>query len=200
MINTSGAVCFTFIVCLLYCACLCSNVASPRCHGLVCACAISWSYLLVRINPFMPNDTRFVCFCLAGMRIATIYAKTHLRTLLSQNVGVFCPSSEGFLMIRIQILCGKAFVRLMCLNQFLVGMMPSSAPKGLIPFNELKYQILYCPPLPRVYLTWQIAQTLMRRHVMRRFISIYATICKCSFLFFLHKCTNHITTIAYIEF
>ena len=52
-----------------------------------------------------------------------------------------------------------------------------------------------------MYLTWQKAQTLMRRRVMRRLIWVYATICKCAFLyFFLHKYINHVTTIAYIEF
>ena len=29
-----------------------------------------------------------------------------------------------------------------------------------------------CPPLPIMYLTWQIAQTLMRRHVMLPFLIV----------------------------
>ena len=42
------------------------------------------------------------------MGVATVYAKTRLRTLL--NMGFFYPSSEGFLMICIQNVCGKAIL------------------------------------------------------------------------------------------
>ena len=43
---------------------------------------------------------------LTNMGAATIYAKTYLRTNFEQeNMLLFYPSSEGFLMIRIQNLC-----------------------------------------------------------------------------------------------
>ena len=59
--------------------------------------------------------------CLARLPIgvATIYAKTHVRTHWNENMGLFYPSYEGILMICIQNVCKKAI--LMCLIPILVG-------------------------------------------------------------------------------
>ena len=46
-----------------------------------------------------------VIFYSLYMGAATIYAETNLHTLMNQNYGMFYPSSEAFLMIRIQKVC-----------------------------------------------------------------------------------------------
>ena len=65
------------------------------------------------------------------MGTATIYTKTHLHTHLKENMVLFYPSSEGFLMMHIQNVCGKAILR--CLIPILVdviydGIICSKAP------------------------------------------------------------------------
>ena len=59
------------------------------------------------------------------MGVATIYAETHSRTLLNKNMIILkiiiLFQVEGFLMIRIQNVCGKAIQ--MCLTPILVGAM-----------------------------------------------------------------------------
>ena len=65
------------------------------------------------------------------MDIATIYAKTRLRTLL--NMGFFYPSSEGFLMICIQNMCGTPIqVRLI---PILVGVIYDGIICSMAPFE-----------------------------------------------------------------
>ena len=54
------------------------------------------------------------------MGLATIYAKTHLRIDLNRNYGIIYPSSESFLVIRIQKVCGKTI--LMCIIPIFVGL------------------------------------------------------------------------------
>ena len=65
------------------------------------------------------------------MGVATIYAKTHLRTLLSMCF--FYPSSEGFLMICIQNMCGKAI--LVRLIPILVGVIYDGIICSKTPFK-----------------------------------------------------------------
>ena len=108
------------------------------------------------------------------MGLVTIYAKTHLRTLLNLNLGSFYHRSEGFLMIRIQNVCGKAI--LMCLNQIFgkyIMVLSALRPPCMIkhPSNEgkevlihIRFNIVHCYH-EFAYITWQIAQTLMRRRV-----------------------------------
>ena len=58
--------------------------------------------------------------------VATIYPKTHLRTHFNRKYGNslhLYPSSDGFLMIRIQNVCEKAI--LTCLIPILVGFIMS---------------------------------------------------------------------------
>ena len=74
-------------------------------------------------------------------------------------------SEEEFLMIRIQNVCGKAI--LIGLFPILVGVtydgiICSKTPLRVAPINVVKNVMihirnLYCPPLPRMSLTWQIA-------------------------------------------
>ena len=53
----------------------------------------------------------------------------------------------------------------------------------------IRFNIVHCTK------TWQIAQTLMRRRILRRLTWVYDTcICKCSCFIFLRKRINHIPT------
>ena len=100
--------------------------------------------------------------------------KTHLRTLLNLNLESFYHRSEGFLMISIQNVCGKAI--LMCLIPFFGrGKLSALRPPCMVkhPSNEgkevlihIQFNIVHCYH-EFAYITWQIAQTLMRRRVKR---------------------------------
>ena len=98
----------------------------------------------------------------------------------------------------------------MCLSPILVRVIydgiicPKTPFQGLAPISEVKCpgsnKIQYCPPLPRMCLTWQISadpdETL--RYAASPLDLRYF---KCSlFEFLLLKCINHVPAIAYIGF
>ena len=109
-------------------------------------------------------------------------------------MGLIYPISVGFLMIRIQNMCGKAILmRLMCLIPILVGLVHvyggficSTTPfKGLAPINEVKEVLIH-----------KSFNTKNALHMANsagpdetpRFIWIFA-ICKCS-TFFINALTT----------
>ena len=116
-------------------------------------------------------------------RVAKYTQKRICVHIWTKNIGRFYHNSDGFLMVCVQNVCAEPI--LISLNPILTeSVMMFASPYHRHPVKKGLIIFFYNLPLPRVCISWQTVQTLMRRRVLRRLIWVYAVYL---FLFRMHS-------------
>ena len=108
----------------------------------------------------------------------------------TKNMGIFSHNSDGFLRLCVQNVCVEPILISLyaILTEFVMMLVSPPHMHPLMICHQRKVNeglIIYMYnfnnlPLPRVCLSWQTAQTLMRCRILQHLIWVY-TVCICSF-------------------